>query len=125
VKRPCGVLGRTSLHQVVSERELHLYILGEERGEQKEDRVTEDSVSGCLQVGSNQGDSQQDCERMKLEHSGMRSDSSRSVREVDRHSKMATEGHRKKSLELMSAAEMDKELADIKREMEELEMKMR
>jgi hypothetical protein len=34
---------------------------------------------------------------MKLEHSGMQSDSSRSVREADRHNKMATEGHRKKS----------------------------
>jgi hypothetical protein len=31
----------------------------------------------------------------------------------------------RKKPELMSAAEMDKELADIKREMEELEMKMR
>jgi hypothetical protein len=54
---------------------------------------------------------------MKLEHSGMRSDSSRSVREADRNNNMATEGHRsaeRKKLELMSATEMDKELADIK-----------
>jgi hypothetical protein len=42
-------------------------------------------------------DSQQDCREMKLEHSGMQSDSSRSVREADRDNKMATEGHRKKS----------------------------
>jgi hypothetical protein len=65
---------------------------------------------------------------MKLDTLRMQSDSSRSVREADRHSKMATEGHKhaeKKSSKLMSAAEMDKELADIKREMEELEMKMR
>jgi hypothetical protein len=65
---------------------------------------------------------------MKLEHSGMRSDSNKSVREVDRNNSMATEGHRFakwKKPELMSVAEMDKELADIKREMEELEMKIR
>jgi hypothetical protein len=39
---------------------------------------------------------------MKLEHSGLWSDSSRSAREVDRNSSMATEGHKraeKKSLE--------------------------
>jgi hypothetical protein len=49
---------------------------------------------------------------MKLEHSGCRSDSSRSAREADRHSKMATEGHRKKARQksLMKATEMDKEL---------------
>jgi hypothetical protein len=66
--------------------------------------------------------------RMKLDTLKMGSDSSRSAREVDRHSKMATEGHRSaewKKPELMSATEMDRELADIKREMEELEMKMR
>jgi hypothetical protein len=65
---------------------------------------------------------------MKLEHSGMRSDSSRFAREADRHNEMATEGHRSvewKSPKVMSTTEMDKELADIKREMEELEMKMR
>jgi hypothetical protein len=65
---------------------------------------------------------------MKLETLLMQSDSNRSAREADKHSKMATEGHKhaeKKSPELMSAAEMDKELADIKREMEELELKMR
>jgi len=65
---------------------------------------------------------------MKLEHSEMWSDSSRSAREVDRHSSMATDGHKhaeRKSPKLMSTTEMDKELADIKREMEELEMKMR
>ena len=66
--------------------------------------------------------------RMKLEHSGMRSNSCRSAREADGHSKMATKGHKhaeRKSQKLMSATEMDKELADIKQEMEELEMKMR
>jgi hypothetical protein len=54
---------------------------------------------------------------MKLEHSGMQSDSSRSSREADRHSKMATEGHRhaeEKKPELMSSNRKDKELADIK-----------
>jgi hypothetical protein len=63
---------------------------------------------------------------MKLEHSGMQSDSSRSVREADRHSKMATEGHRKKS----KAEKLDEEQKWIKSSMnkadiEELEMKMR
>jgi hypothetical protein len=65
---------------------------------------------------------------MKLSTQDCRSDSSRSVRETDRNSVMATEGHRpaeKKSPNMMSAAEMDKEMVDIKREMEELELKMR
>jgi hypothetical protein len=53
-------------------------------------------------------DSQQDCEKMKLEHSGMQSDSSRSVREADRNNNMATEGHRKKRKE-EKLAEWDEE----------------
>jgi hypothetical protein len=64
---------------------------------------------------------------MKLSTQGFKSDSNKSVREADRHNKMATKGHKsaeRKRPELMSATEMDKELADIKREMEELEMKM-
>jgi hypothetical protein len=64
---------------------------------------------------------------MKLETLLMQSDSSRSTREVDKHNKMDTKGPKhaeKKSPEMMSIAEMDKELADIKREMEKLEMKM-
>jgi hypothetical protein len=55
---------------------------------------------------------------MKLGTQDFRSDGSRSVRETDRCSKMATDGHKhaeRKSSKLMSAAEMDKELADIKR----------
>jgi hypothetical protein len=63
--------------------------------------------------------------RMKLDTLKMQSDISRSAREAGRHSKMTTKGRRKKKPELISVAEMDKELADIKREMEELEMKMR
>jgi hypothetical protein len=54
---------------------------------------------------------------MKLEHSGMQSDISRSIRKEDRNSSMATEGHRsteRKKPELMSAAEMDKELYGLK-----------
>jgi hypothetical protein len=94
---------------------------------QKEDRVV-GGLCKDLFAGRQQSiDSQQDC-KMKLETLKMQSDSSRSAREADKHSKMATEGHKhaeRKSPELMSAAEMDKELADIKREMEELEMKMR
>jgi hypothetical protein len=65
---------------------------------------------------------------MKLSTQDFRSDSSRFARMADKNNSMATEGHKhaeKKSAKLMSAAEMDKELTDIKREMEELEMKMR
>jgi len=54
---------------------------------------------------------------MKLDTLRMWSDSNRSAREVDRNSRMATEDHKraeKKSPNLMSAVEMDKELADIK-----------
>jgi hypothetical protein len=36
------------MRQVVSERELHLYISGEARGKKKEDRVAKDSVRICL-----------------------------------------------------------------------------
>jgi hypothetical protein len=65
---------------------------------------------------------------MKLETLLMRSDNSRFTKEADKHNNMATEGHKhaeRKSPELMSTTEMDKELADIKREMEELKLKMR
>jgi hypothetical protein len=93
----------------------------------KEDRVAENSVGTCLLEVAVRRQSFGDCKKMKL---ALRrwSDSSRSVREVDRHSSMATEGHKpagRKSSKLMNATEMDKELADIKREMEELEMRMR
>jgi hypothetical protein len=40
-----STLIHTTLHQVVSEPELHLYISGEVRWQQEEDRVTEDSVT--------------------------------------------------------------------------------
>jgi hypothetical protein len=113
----------TLIHvRVVSERDF-ICIL-----QVKEDRVAGGLCNDCLQVGNDQGDSQQDCKRMKLEHSEMRSDSNKSIRETDRHNKMATGGHKHaegKSPKLMSATEMDKEITDIKREMEELEMKMR
>jgi hypothetical protein len=64
---------------------------------------------------------------MKLSTQDCRSDSSRSVREADRTTRWLLKAISmlRKSSKLMSAAEMDKELADIKREMEELEMKMR
>jgi hypothetical protein len=64
---------------------------------------------------------------MTLEHSRMQSDSNRFSRKEDRKNNMATEGHKsakRKKPKMMNAAEMDKELADINREMEELEMKM-
>jgi len=66
--------------------------------------------------------------KIKLSTQDCRSDSGRSFRKADKHSKMATECHEhaeKKSSKLMSTAEMDRQLTDIKREMEELEMKMR
>jgi hypothetical protein len=65
---------------------------------------------------------------MKLEHSEMWSDSSRFSKEVDRQCSMASEGHKhaeRKRSKMMNATEMDKELTDMKREMEELEMRMR
>jgi hypothetical protein len=37
-------VGTSRLHQVVSELKLHLYISGEARGKQEEDKVAEDSV---------------------------------------------------------------------------------
>jgi predicted translin family RNA/ssDNA-binding protein len=63
---------------------------------------------------------------MKLEHSGIKSDSSRSVREADRHSKMATKGHRKKSKaeNLAKEAEMDRDLYELKVDIEEFELWM-
>jgi hypothetical protein len=73
-------------------------------------------------------DSQQDCKRMKLSTQDFRSDSSRFARMADRNNSMATEGHKhdeRKKPELMSTTKMEKELTDIKREMEELELKMR
>jgi hypothetical protein len=111
---------------VVSERDICSYIV--DRGELEGDRVTEDSVRTCCEWTTVHKQSGGDCRMTKLSTWYFRSDSSRSVRETDRNSKMATEGHKhaeKKSPKLMSVEEMDKELADIKREMEELEMKMR
>jgi hypothetical protein len=74
-------------------------------------------------------DSQQDYERMmKLEHSGMQSDSSKSVREADKDNKMATEGHRKK-IKAKKLAEWDEEetrkLYELKEDIEKLELRMR
>jgi hypothetical protein len=61
---------------------------------------------------------------MKLVELLMRSDSSRSATKADRGSKMATEGRRKKS-KAEKLAEMDRELADIRAEIERLELLMR
>jgi hypothetical protein len=95
---------------------------------QEEDRVVGGLCDDCLQVRSSREGSQGDCRMMKLSTQDFRSDSSRSVRETDRNSSMATEGHKpaeRKSSKLMSATKMDKELTNIKREMEKLEFKMR
>jgi hypothetical protein len=59
---------------------------------------------------------------------GLQSDSNRFARRADRDNTMATEGHRyaeRKNPELMSATEREKELADIREKMEELELRMR
>ena len=64
---------------------------------------------------------------MKLETLGMQSDNSRSAREVDRHNKMATEGRRKKSKEerlVEMEKERDKELYELKADIEKLELWM-
>ena len=61
---------------------------------------------------------------MKLETLLMRSDSNRSATKADRGRKMATEGHRKKS-KAEKLAEMDRELTDIRAEIEKLKLWMR
>jgi hypothetical protein len=64
---------------------------------------------------------------VKLETLGMQSDGSRSAREADRHSKMATEGRRKKSKEerlVEMEKERDKELYELKADIEKLELRM-
>jgi hypothetical protein len=61
---------------------------------------------------------------MKLVELVMRSDRSRSSPKADRGSRMTTEG-RRKSPKLMSGAEIDRELADIRAEIERLESLMR
>jgi hypothetical protein len=107
-------------HQVVSERDSVCILQTEEaRGRQSTGGLCKDLFAGRQQSI----DSQQDC-KMKLDTLKMQSDSSRSVREADRHSKMATEGRRKKS-KAEKLAEMDEELADIRAEIERLELKMR
>ena len=79
-----------------------------------------------MQVGNNQGDSQQYC-KMELEALKMQSDSSRSVREADRHNKMVTEDHRKKR-KVEKLVEFDKEmtrdLCELKADIEKFELQM-
>jgi hypothetical protein len=64
---------------------------------------------------------------MKLGHSGLQSDSSRFARRADRDNNMATEGRRyarRKNSKLWSQEDMDEELVDIKREIENLALRM-
>jgi hypothetical protein len=72
-------------------------------------------------------DSQQDCRRMKLSTQDCWSDSSRSVEGTDRHSKMATEGHRKESKaeKLAEEAKMTRDLYELKADIEKMELRMR
>jgi hypothetical protein len=66
---------------------------------------------------------------MKLTTQDCRSDSSRSVREADRCSEMATEGHRKKSkaekLSGWDEEEMTRKLYELKADIEKMELRMR
>jgi hypothetical protein len=117
------VVSRLSLHQVVSELEIHCIF--QVKGEKvKEDRVLE-TLWDCLQVGNNPEDSQEDC-RMKLETLLVQSDSSRFSRRADRDNTMVTEGHRHagRKSKAEKLAEMDKELAEIRADIEKLELRM-
>jgi hypothetical protein len=138
-----------SWHQVVSEPDYCLYISGEGGVRDKEHSDTQRQVvsdlelflyissrggrqstgilcGDWLQVGDNQEGSQGDCRRMKLETLLVWSDNGRFARKVDRDNTMVTEDHRhagKKSKE-KKIAEMDKELYEIRADIEKLELKM-
>jgi hypothetical protein len=109
------------LRQVVSERDF-ICIL-----QVKEDRVAENSVGTCLLEVAVRRQSFGDCEKMKLSTQDCWSDSSRSVEGTDRHSKMATEGHRKKSKaeKLAEEAEETRKLYELKADIEKMELRMR
>jgi hypothetical protein len=64
---------------------------------------------------------------MKLSTQDCWSDSSRSVEGTDRHSKMATEGHRKESKaeKLAEGAKMTRDLYELKADIEKMELQMR
>jgi hypothetical protein len=93
----------------------------------KEDRVAENSVGTCLLEVAVRRQSFGDCEKMKLSTQDCWSDSSRSVEGTDRHSKMATEGHRKKSKaeKLAEEAEETRKLYELKADIEKMELRMR
>jgi hypothetical protein len=63
---------------------------------------------------------------MKLSTQDYRSDNNRFAREADRDNMMATEGHRRagKKRKAEELAKMDEELADIRAEIEKLELRM-
>jgi hypothetical protein len=78
-----------------------------------------------LQGGNNLEDSQGDCRRMKLVELLVRSDSNRFSRKANRGNNMATEGRRYAGRkELWSQEDIYEELADIKKEIENLSLKM-
>ena len=93
----------------------------------KEDRVAENSVGTCLLEVAVRRQSFGDCEMMKLSTQDFWSDSSRSVERTDRHNKMATEGHRKKSKaeRLAEEAKMTRDLYELKADIEKMELRMR
>jgi hypothetical protein len=93
----------------------------------KEDRVAENSVGTCLPEVAVRRQSEGDCRRMKLSTQDCWSDSSRSVERTDRHNKMATEGHRKKSKaeKLAEEVEETRDLYELKADIEKMELRMR
>jgi hypothetical protein len=102
-----------------------LFVYFRAEGEGKEDRVLElckDLFAGRQQSVSSQGD----C-RMKLVTLLVRSDSSRFARKADRDNTMVTEDHRHagRKSKAKNLVEMDKELYELKADIEKLELKMR
>jgi hypothetical protein len=79
-----------------------------------------------LQVGNNQGDSQEDYGR-GWKHSRVQSDNSRFARRADSYNKMATKCYTsagRKDPELMRKVEWDKELVEMRARMDELAFDM-
>jgi hypothetical protein len=110
-------------HQVISELELYLYISSRGRGSRETERWR--LYGDCLQVGDNQEGSQGDC-RMKLETLLVQSDKNRFARKADGDNTMITEGHRHagRKNKAKNLAEMDKELAEIRENIENIELRM-
>jgi hypothetical protein len=79
----------------------------------------------CLQIGSNQEGSQEDC-RMKLVTLLVQSDNNRFSRKANKDNTMVTKDHRhaRRKSKAEKLAEMDKELTELKAYIEKLELWM-